>query len=82
MNSTIEQIDVTKFIEKNDFELLFTSQLDLTPEEIEKINNVYYPTYTTFTANQVPYEEAWVAIRQLFIAQETEIGKRHQNGND
>ena len=78
----MEHIDVNKLIEREDFVLLFTSQLDLTPEEIDKINNVYYPTYTTFIQNEVPYEEAWVAIRQLFISQEDEIGKRHQNGND
>ena len=77
---TIDHIDVSKMIEREDFIFLFTSQLDLLPEEIEKLNNVYYPTYTTFITNKVPYEEAWIAIRNLFIAQETQIGDRIKNG--
>ena len=79
MKDTLDKIDVTKLIEREDFETLFTAQLDLTPEEIEKIHNVYYPTYTTFVTNEVPYEESWVAIRNLFISQETQIGERHGN---
>ena len=79
--NTIDKIDVSKLIERKDFEILFTSQLKLTEEEIEKINNVYYPTYTTFVTNDVSHKEAWVAIRNLFIAQETQIGERQKNGN-
>lgn len=81
MNSTLDKIDVMKLIERGDFEKLFTSQLNLTEEEIERIHNVYYPLYTTFIENGVGYEESWVATRNTFVAQETEIGKRHQNGN-
>ncbi len=79
MNKALDKIDVTKLIEREDFEVLFTSQLDLTPEEVEKINQIYYPTYTTFVTNDVPYEEAWVAIRNLFISQEAQIGERQND---
>jgi hypothetical protein len=51
-------------------------------DEIEKLSNVYYPTYVTFITNEVPYKEAWVAIRNLFISQETQIGERQKNGNN
>ena len=78
---TIEQIDVSKLIERNDFLILFTSQLDMTEDEIEKLKIVYYPTYTTFVTSGVPHKEAWVAIRNLFISQETQIGERQKNGN-
>ena len=78
---TLEQIDVSKLIEREDFLTLFESQLPLTEDEIEKIHNVYYPTYTTFVTNEVPYEEAWVAIRNLFVSQETQIGERIKNVN-
>lgn len=76
--NAIDKINVSKLIEREDFKILFTSQLKLTEEEIEKISNVYYPTYTTFVTNDVPYKEAWVAIRNLFIAQETQIGERQK----
>lgn len=65
------KIDVFKLIEREDFLTLFTSQLKLTDDEIEKINTFYYPTYTTFVTNEVLYNEAWVAIHNLFISQET-----------
>ena len=80
--NTIEQIDVSKLIEKEDFISLFTSQLNMKADEIEKLSNVYYPTYVTFITNEVPYKEAWVAIRNLFISQETQIGERQKNGNN
>lgn len=81
MNDTLDNIDVSKFIEREDFERLFTSQLDLTQEEIEKIHNVYYPLYTTFIENKVSHEDSWVAARNTFMAQETEIAARHQKQN-
>lgn len=80
MNETLKKIDVTQLLEREDFELLFTSQLELTQEEIDKINQVYYPLYTTFVTNEVPYEEAWVAARNTFISQEPQIGERQKNG--
>ena len=78
MNRTLDQIDITKLVEREDFEILFTSQLHLFSEEIKKIHNVYYPLYTTFIENAIPYEKAWIATRNTFIAQETEIAARHQ----
>jgi len=77
MEDQLDEISVKKLIDRKDFETLFTAQLDLTPEEIEKIHNVYYPTYTTFITNEVPYVDAWVAVRNLFVSQETQIGERH-----
>jgi len=79
MKDPLDKINVKKLIDREDFETLFTAQLDLTPEEIERIHNVYYPTYTTFITNEVSYVDAWIAIRNLFISQETQIGERHGN---
>jgi len=81
MKKTVDQINVKKLLEREDFLTLFTSQLDMTEDEIEKLKNVYYPTYMTFLTHKVPFQEAWVAIRNLFIAQETQIGERQKNGN-
>lgn len=79
MKDPLDKINVKKLIDREDFETLFTAQLDLTPEEIERIHNVYYPTYTTFITNEVSYVDAWIAIRNLFVSQETQIGERHGN---
>ncbi|MCK9544886.1 MAG: hypothetical protein M0R03_22965 [Novosphingobium sp.] len=81
MNETLKKIDVKKPLSKENFRSLFTSQLFLTDEEVDKINNVYFPTYSTFYANGVKPEQAWLATRNLFISQETQIGERIKNGS-
>lgn len=78
----IKQIDVTTSMENEEFVALFTEQLPLTEEEIEKIKNVYYAFYVKFISSGVLPEEAWLAIKNLFISQEPQIGERMKNGNN
>jgi len=81
MNTAIEQIDVATELSKEDFLTLFIGQLPLEKAEIEKIRDLYYTTYSTFISSGVSPEEAWIAIRNLFISQETQIGERIKNGH-
>ncbi|HPI81884.1 MAG TPA: hypothetical protein PK122_01485 [Candidatus Paceibacterota bacterium] len=81
MNKAIEQIDVNTELSKEDFLTLFIGQLPLKEEEIQKVADVYYPTYTTFVSSGVEPRDSWVAIRNLFISQETQIGERIKNGS-
>jgi hypothetical protein len=76
----IGQIDVTKSMENEEFVALFTEQLPLTDNEIEKIKNVYYAFYVKFISSGVLPEQAWIAIRNLFVSQEPQIGERINNG--
>lgn len=77
---TLEQIDVTNYLDQKDFVSLFTSQLKLLPAEIEKLQNFYYPMYSTFVSNKVPYEKSWEIVKFIFISQEDQIKERTQNG--
>jgi hypothetical protein len=79
--STISQINVSEPLSKEDFLALFIEQLPLTDEEKEKVLNVYFPTYATFYQSGVSLVGSWVAVRNLFISQETQIGERIKNGN-
>ncbi len=79
--NTLEQIDVTKPLSKEDFLALFDNQLPLTNAEKEKVLNVYFPTYATFYSAGVDPENSWVAVRNLFISQETQIRERINHGN-
>jgi hypothetical protein len=81
MNTAIEQIDVITKLSQEDFLTLFIGQLPLEKAEIEKIRDLYYGTYITFISSGVTPEEAWIAIRNLFISQETQIGERIKNGH-
>jgi hypothetical protein len=78
----IKQIDVTTSLENEEFVKLFTEQLPLTEGEVEKIQNVYYAFYVQFISSGVHPEEAWLAVKNLFISQEPQIGERIKNGNN
>jgi hypothetical protein len=82
MNDTIDKIDVTKSLANEDFVSLFTGQLTLTPDELKKLSDVYYALYVRMIESEVAPEQAWVAIRNLFITQEPQIGERTKNGNN
>ena len=78
MNTTIDKIDVTTSLSNEDFISLFTGQLKLFPAELQKLSNVYYALYVKMVESEVEPEQAWVAVRNLFVAQETQIGKRNK----
>ncbi len=74
--NAIDKIDVTKSLGNEDFVSLFTEQLTLTPDELKKISDVYYAFYVKMIESFVPPQEAWVAVRNMFVAQETQVGER------
>jgi hypothetical protein len=74
--NTIDKIDVTKSLSNEDFVSLFTGQLTLTPDELKKLSNVYYAFYVKMIESLVVPQEAWVAVRNMFVAQETQVGER------
>ena len=82
MNDTIDKIDVTKSLANEDFVALFTGQLKLNPDELKKLSDVYYALYVRMIESEVAPDQAWVAIRNLFISQEPQIGERNKNGNN
>lgn len=79
--NNIDQIDISTSMENHEFVKIFTEQLPLTKEEIEKIENVYYAFYVKFISSGVLPEDAWIAVRNLFISQEPQIGERMKDGN-
>jgi len=81
MNIEIEKISIITKLSKEDFLTLFIGQLPLEKAEIEKIRDLYYATYITFISSGVTPEDSWIAIRNLFISQETQIGERIKNGS-
>ena len=80
--NTIDKIDVTTSLDNEDFVSLFTEQLKLTPEETQKLSDVYYAFYVQFITSGVSPKDAWIAIKNLFISQETQVGERMKNGNN
>ena len=76
MNTTIDKIDVTTSLSNEDFISLFTEQLELLPAELQKLSDVYYALYVKMVESEVVPEQAWVAVRNLFVNQETQIGER------
>jgi len=80
-NTIIDKININEQICKEDFLSLFMSQLPLLDEEIKKIMDLYYPTYLSFISSGVDAQSSWIAIRNLFISQETQIGERIKNGS-
>jgi hypothetical protein len=82
MNTSIAKIDISTELSKEDFLTLFIGQLPLLEAEVQKVMDAYFPMYTAFISSGVSPEESWVAIRNLFISQETQIGERIKNGNE
>ena len=73
----MDEIDVTKKILVEEFIFLFASQAELLPHERKKLEDVYYPVYTTFIdRGGVEPTQAWEAAKNLFVSQETQIGQR------
>lgn len=73
---TIEQIDITQPIEKEEFCMLFEQQLPLNNEEKEKIRELYFPFYALCVTNGVEPAASFEATKNLFYSQETQIKER------
>ena len=81
MNEAVKKVDINTELTKTDFLTLFVGQLPLEKAEIQKLIDVYFPVYSKFISSGVGPKTSWVAIRNLFVAQETQIAERIKNGN-
>lgn len=73
---TIDQIDITQPIEKEDFCLIFETQLPLNMEERVKLREMYFPFYALCVTNGVNPAESFEATKNIFYSQETQIKER------
>jgi len=75
---TIEQIDITQPIDKEEFCMIFESQLPLNEVEKKKLREEYFPLYATFiTQGGVPAAVSFEATKNVFLSQETQIKERN-----
>lgn len=73
---TVEQIDITEPIDKEEFCLIFESQLPLNDAEKAKLRNEYFAMYALFVTNEVQPAMAFEATKNVFLSQETQIKER------
>lgn len=73
---TVEQIDITQPIDKEDFCTIFESQLPLNEKEKEGLREKYFPFYALCVTSGVGPAESFEATKQLFYSQETQIKER------
>jgi hypothetical protein len=74
---TFEEIDITAPLLKEEFFMLFDTQLPLNDAEKKKINEDYFPLYALFiTDGGVTPEVAFEATKTVFYSQETQIKER------
>jgi hypothetical protein len=73
---TLEQIDITKAIDKEEFCMIFEMQLPLNNEEKMKLRNEYFSFYALCVTSGVEPAMAFEATKNLFYSQETQIKER------
>ena len=73
---TIEQIDITQPIDKEEFCMLFEKQLPLNEEEKKGLREKYFPFYALCVTNGVSPAQSFEATKTLFYSQETQIKER------
>lgn len=74
---TVEQIDITQPIDKEEFCMIFESQLPLNQIEKRKLREEYFPLYAMFiTQAGVPAAMSFEATKNVFLSQETQIKER------
>jgi len=78
---TIEQIDITQPIEKEEFCLIFESQLPLNDLEKRDLREKYFLMYALFVTNGIDPAKAFQATKNTFLSQETQIEERCSQKN-
>lgn len=73
---TIEQIDITQAIDKEEFCMLFETQLPLNDAEKVKLRREYFSMYALFVTNGISPATAFEATKNVFLSQETQIKER------
>jgi hypothetical protein len=72
---TYDEIDPCEFLALEDFKNLF-SPLPLLDSEISELSIGYYPMYTKFIEVGVSPKDSWLAVRNIFIVKNDQIGLR------
>ena len=74
-----ENIDPREQLSKEQFCTLF-DQLPLTKEEKVEVASKYWGVYSVCVENEdVTPVEAWLATKNTFVLQETQVGERMEN---
>jgi hypothetical protein len=73
---TIEQIDITQPIDKEEFCLIFEAQLPLNELEKRKLREEYFAMYALFVTNGTAPAYSFEATKNVFLSQETQIKER------
>jgi len=73
--NVLSSIDITKKLALENFCLLF-EQVTLNDEERDKVKVFYWNLYTIFIQNNVNELDAFSAVKNVFISQETQIKDR------
>lgn len=73
---TLEQIDITQPIDKEEFCMIFESQLPLNEMEKKKLRDEYFSMYALFVTNGVNPAMSFEATKNVFLSQETQIKER------
>jgi hypothetical protein len=75
---TLEQIDITQAIDKEEFYMIFETQLPLNDGEKKKLREEYFPLYAMFiTQGGVPPATSFEATKNVFLSQHPEIKERN-----
>ena len=70
-----DDINVEEKLSFEDFFTLFATKLPLIEEEEKELQN-YYEMYKTFLNAEVKPVNAWIAVRNVFIIKNPQIGER------
>ena len=73
---TLEQIDITQAIDKEEFCMLYETQLPLNEAEKKKLREEYFPMYALFVTTDIEPAVAFEATKNVFLSQETQIKER------
>ncbi len=75
---TFEEIDITEPLLKEEFFMLFDTQLPLNDDEKKKLREEYFPLYAMFiTQGGVPPATSFEATKNVFLSQHLEIKERN-----
>jgi hypothetical protein len=61
---------------KEEFVMLYETQLPLIPEEKNRIQEEYFDLYALFVTNEIDPAQAFEATKMIFYSQEQQIKER------
>jgi hypothetical protein len=73
---TIEQLDITAPLLKEEFFILYDTQLPLNQEEKDRVNEIYFGMYALLVTKGLKPELAFQAVKLHFLDTEIQIKER------